>query len=244
MLAIITGASSGLGREFARQLDAMGYDTVLCARREARLSALQAEMKNTCRIFCADLADPKNCTALFEAFPQADILINNAGLGKFGGIQETRLEEDLAVLNVNVTALTVLTKLYFQAFLRQKHGYILNVASAAAFMPGPYFALYYASKAFVLRLTQSIAREAKETGVTVSAFCPGSVETEFNTVAGTSSSSRPISAEKAVQYALQKMFRKKIIIIPTLKIRAARIAAKILPENILAEISYIIQRRR
>lgn len=244
MLAIITGASSGLGCAFARELDAMGYDTVLCARRKTRLSALQAEMKNTCHIFCADLADPKSCTALFEAFPQADILINNAGLGKFGGMQETCLTDDLSVLNVNITALTILTKLYFQAFLQQKHGYILNVASAAAFMPGPYFALYYASKAFVLRLTQSVAREAKGTGVTVSAFCPGSVETDFNTVAGTSSSSKPISAEKAVRYALKKMFRKKIIIIPTLKIRIARIAAKILPENILAEFSYIIQRRR
>ena len=154
------------------------------------------------------------------------------------------MEDDLSVLNVNVTALTILTKLYFQAFLRQKHGYILNIASAAAFMPGPYFALYYASKSFVLRLTQSVAREAKGTGVSISAFCPGSVETEFNTVAGTSSSSKPISAEKAVRYALQKMFRKKTVIVPTLKIRAARIAAKLLPENILAEFSYIIQRRR
>lgn len=244
MLAIITGASSGLGREFARQLDAMGYDTVLCARRKTCLTALQAELKNPCHIFCTDLASPENCTALFEAFPQADILINNAGLGKFGGIQETRLEDDLSVLNVNVTALTILTKLYFQAFLRQKHGYILNIASAAAFMPGPYFALYYASKSFVLRLTQSVARETKGTGVSISAFCPGSVETEFNTVAGTSSSSKPISAENAVKYALQKMFRKKIIIIPTFKIRAARLAAKFLPENILTEFSYMIQRRR
>ncbi len=244
MLAIITGASSGLGREFARQLDAMGYDTVLCARREDRLNALKAEMKNNCRIFCADLSKPENCTALFETFPNADFLVNNAGLGKFGGIGDTCLDDDLTVLDVNVSALFILTKLYFRAFVSQGHGRILNVASAAAFMPGPYFALYYASKAFVLRLSQSVAREAKGTGVSVSAFCPGSVDTEFNTVAGTSSSSKPISAEQAVQYALKKAEKGKTLIVPTFKIRAARILAKILPENILAEFSYIIQRRR
>ena len=165
-------------------------------------------------------------------------------MGKFGGIGDTCLDDDLTVLDVNVSALFILTKLYFRAFVSQGHGRILNVASAAAFMPGPYFALYYASKAFVLRLSQSVAREAKGTGVSVSAFCPGSVDTEFNTVAGTSSSSKPISAEQAVQYALKKAEKGKALIVPTFKIRAARILAKILPENILAEFSYIIQRRR
>lgn len=244
MLAIITGASSGMGWEFARQLDAMGYDTVLCARRRERLEALQAQLKHTSFLFCTDLSKPENCIALFEAFPQADVLINNAGLGKFGGISDTRLEDDLAVLNVNVTAAAVLNKLYFQAFLKQKHGCILNVASAAAFMPGPYFSLYYASKAFVLRLTQAAAREAKGTGVTVCAFCPGSVETEFNFVAGTSSSSKPIRADAAVRCALKQLFKGKTVIIPTFKIRAAKVMAKILPENILTEFSYSIQRRR
>ncbi|MBE7092149.1 MAG: SDR family NAD(P)-dependent oxidoreductase [Clostridiales bacterium] len=244
MLAVITGASSGLGKEFAIQLDKMGYETVLVARREDKLLEVKQELKNKCTPVALDLSKAENCHKLFNDFPDADILINNAGFGKFGAIKDSNADEDVQMININVTAQYLLQKLYLKRFMENKKGRILNTASAAAFMAGPYFALYYASKAFVLRASQAANREAKGTGVTVSAFCPGSVKTEFNSVAGTTSSSKPISSEFAVKYALKKMFKGKAIIIPTFKIKMAYVMAKLLPESILTEFSYKIQKKR
>ncbi len=244
MLAVITGASSGLGKEFAVQLDKMGYKTVLVARREDKLIELKGQLKNESTVMALDLSDVQNCQKLFETFPDADILINNAGFGKFGAIKDSDLSEDLNMININITAQYVLQKLYLKRFVERGNGRILNTASAAAFMAGPCFALYYASKSFVMRASQSANREAKGTGVTVSAFCPGSVETEFNSVARTTSSSKPISAEFAVKYAIRKMFKGKALIIPTLKIKLAFIMSKLLPEPLLTEFSYHTQKKR
>ena len=244
MLAVITGASSGLGREFAIQLDKMGYETVLVARREDRLHSLKQHLKNKCTVMALDLSITENCQKLFDAFPDADILINNAGFGKFGAIKESDISKDLQMININITAQYMLQKLYLTRFIKRGSGRILNTASAAAFMAGPYFALYYASKSFVMRISQSANREAKGTGVTVSAFCPGSVNTEFNMIARTTSSSKPISAEYAVKYALKKMFKGKALIIPTFKIKAAFVMSKLLPEPLLTEFSYHTQKKR
>lgn len=244
MLAVITGASSGLGKEFAVQLDKMGYDTVLVARRSDKLEEVKSSLKNNCTTVSLDLTERESCIKLFEMFPDADILINNAGFGKFGGITDSVLTEDMSMIDLNVMAQYVLQKLYFQRFIDRGSGRILNTASAAAFMAGPYFALYYASKAFVMRASQAAHREAKGKGVTVSAFCPGSVETEFNSVAGTVSSSKPISAEKAVRYAIKMMFKGKALIIPTFKIKAAFVMSKLLPEPWLTEFSYHTQKKR
>ncbi len=244
MLAIITGASSGLGREFAVQLDKKGYDTVLVARREDKLNELKSQLKNKCYVMPMDLSKRENCFALYEKFPEADVLINNAGFGKFGAICESDMCADLQMIDINVTAQYILQKLYLQAFLKRGSGKILNTASSAAFMAGPFFALYYASKSFVLRISQSAAREAKGSGVTVSAFCPGSVATEFNSVAKTVSSSKPITAEYAVEYALKKMDKGKAIIIPTFKMRGAFVLSKLMPETLLTEFSYHVQKKR
>ena len=242
MLAVITGASSGLGREFAVQLDKMGYETVLVARREEKLLELKKELKNKCEILVCDLS--KNAETVFENYPDADILINNAGFGIFGEIAGSNFEKDREMIRVNIEAQYTLLKLYLDKFKEKKHGFILNTASAAAFMAGPYFGLYYASKAFVMRISQAAWREAKEYGVCVSALCPGSIDTEFNSVAHTTFSSRPISAEKAVSYALKKMFRGKALIIPTFKIKAAFVMSKLLPEPLLTEFSYRTQKKR
>ena len=244
MLAVITGASSGLGLEFALQLDKMGYDTVLVARREDKLLQVKAQLKNSCFIEVLDLSKSENCIKLYEKYHSADILINNAGFGKFGAISESDLNDDLGMININVTAMYVLQKLYLTEFIKRGSGRILNTASAAAFMAGPYFAMYYASKSFVMRASQAASREAKGTGVTVSAFCPGSVITEFNSVAGTTSSSKPITAKVAVEYAIKKMFKGKVMIIPTLKIKAAFVISKLMPERMLTEFSYRTQKKR
>ena len=244
MLAIITGASSGLGEEFAYQLDKMGYETVLVARREDRLLAVKEKLTNKCTVVPMDLTQRENCFELFEKFPDADVLINNAGFGKFGAMDKSNICADMQMLDINVNAQYILQKLYFTEFVKKGKGRILNTASAAAFMAGPYFALYYATKSFVLRISQAAHREAKGTGVTVSAFCPGSIETEFNFVAGTTSSSKPVSKEKAVKYAIDKMFKGKAIIIPSLKIKMAFIMSKLMPESLLTEFSCKIQQKR
>ncbi len=244
MLAIITGASSGLGKEFAIELDKMGYETVLVARREDKLQEVKQLLKNNCTCVVLDLSIKENCFELFKKFPKADVLINNAGFGKFGAIKDSDIDEDIKMIETNVTAQYILQKLYLESFIKNKKGRILNTASAAAFMPGPYFALYYASKSFVMRASQAANREVKGTGVTVSAFCPGSVETEFNKVAKTTSSSKPISAEYAVKYALKQMFKGKSLIIPTLKIKMAFAMSKLMPERLLTEFSLNVQKKR
>lgn len=244
MLAIITGASSGLGEEFAYQLDKMGYDTVLVARREDKLLKVKEKLNNNSTIVPMDLSVRENCFELFKRFPDADLLINNAGFGKFGAMADSDICADIQMLDINVNAQYILQKLYFTEFLKKGKGRILNTASAAAFMAGPYFALYYATKSFVLRISQAANREAKGTGVTVSAFCPGSIETEFNTVAGTSSSSKPVSKEKAIKYAIDGMLKGKAIIIPSFKIRAAFVMSKLMPESLLTEFSCKIQEKR
>jgi len=244
MLAIITGASSGLGEEFAYQLDEMGYDTVLVARREDKLLAVKAKLKNNCTVVPMDLSVRENCFKLFEKFPDADLLINNAGFGKFGPMVDSDICSDMQMLDINVNSQYILQRLYFAEFMKKGKGRILNTASAAAFMAGPYFALYYATKAFVPRISQGANREAKGTNVSVSAFCPGSIETEFNSVAGTSSSSKPVSKEKAISYAIKKMLKGKAIIIPSFKIRCAFVMSKLMPENMLTEFSAKIQQKR
>lgn len=244
MRAIITGASSGLGAEFARQLDAMGYETVLVARREEKLRELAAELSHPAAVVPMDLARPGEAERLYQLFPEADVLINNAGFGSFGAIAESNLNEDQAMIATNITACYTLLKLYLGAFQKQRHGFILNTASAAAFMAGPYFGLYYASKAFVMRASQAAAREVKGSGVSVSALCPGSVATEFNNRAHTTFSSRPLSAQKVVAYALKKMLAGKALIIPSVKIRAAFVMSKLMPESWLTEFSYHTQKKR
>ena len=244
MVALITGASSGLGVEFALQLDKMGYETILVARREDRLNEVKAMLKNKCTVVPMDLTVRENCIELFEKFPDIDILINNAGFGKFGAMKDSDICTDMQMLDINVVAQYILQKLYFAEFIKKGKGRILNTSSAAAFMAGPYFGLYYATKSFVLRISQAANREAKGTGVSVSAFCPGSIETEFNLVAGTTSSSKPMKKEKAIKYAIDKMFKGKAIIIPSLKIRMAFIMSKLMPENLLTEFSCKIQEKR
>ena len=244
MLAVITGASSGLGEEFAVQLDKMGYDTVLVARREDKLLKVKEKLTNNCFVVPMDLSVRENCFELFKKFPDAQVLINNAGFGKFGAMEDSDICADMQMLDINVNSQYILQKLYFTEFMKKGEGRILNTASAAAFMAGPYFALYYATKSFVLRISQAAHREAKGKGVTVSAFCPGSIDTEFNSVAGTTSSSKPVSKEKAVAYAIKKMLKGKAIIIPSFKIKMAFIMSKIMPETLLTEFSYHVQKKR
>jgi short-subunit dehydrogenase/glutathione S-transferase len=185
--ALITGASSGIGAEFARLHAARGGDLVLVARREEALNALKAELEEkygiTATVIAADLSEPKSAESVFAATEDAglqiDVLINNAGFGGHGKFHERDLARDQAMMQVNMGALVDLTHLYLAGMVRRGSGRILQVASTAGMMPGPLQAVYYATKAFVVSFSQAVAEELADTGVTSTALCPGAVDTGF-----------------------------------------------------------------
>ena len=159
MKALITGASSGLGREMARLLAARGYELILCARREERLRELAAELPVPCRVIAADVSDEQECRLLYEAVQseELEVVINNAGFGLFGEFVTADLDEELRMIDTNVRAVHILTKLAVRDFVQRGRGYILNVSSSAGFLPGPLMATYYATKNYVLRLARGAA---------------------------------------------------------------------------------------
>jgi len=188
--ALITGASSGIGAELAKLCAKDGYPVILVARRGDRLTALAESLEReyavTARVLTADLADPRACETLHRQVsgePVA-ILINNAGFGLRGPLTGTDWAVEASLIQVNVTALAHLTKLFATDMVKRGTGRILNVASTAAFVPGPFMAMYYASKAFVLSFSLSVANELQGTGVSVTVLCPGPTKTEFIQVAG------------------------------------------------------------
>jgi hypothetical protein len=190
--ALVTGASSGIGREFAKLLAREGHDLVLVARRREALEELARELAVkhgvAARVIAKDLTAPDSTAEIFDELERerlsVDILVNNAGLGLHGRFWETDLDRQLAVIQVNVVALTALTGLFLPGMVARGRGRIVNVASTAAFQPGPYMAVYYATKAHVLSFSEALAEELRDTGVTVTALCPGPTATGFQEVAG------------------------------------------------------------
>ena len=186
-VALVTGASMGLGAEFARLFASEGYDLVLTARSGERMAMLKKEIENlhgvTAHVLIADLTDPRAPVALHDHVRQAgieiDVLVNNAGFGMHGKFHESDLQTELDMVQVNIIALMHLTKLFVRDMVARRRGRILNVASTAAFQAGPLQAVYYASKAFVLSFSEAIGNELKGTGVTVTALCPGPTPTGF-----------------------------------------------------------------
>jgi short-subunit dehydrogenase len=186
--ALITGASAGIGYELAKLFARDGNDLVLVARSGDKLSQLAGELERAYNIratvIVADLSLPAGPDEVFGATQQAginvDVLTNNAGFGQFGFYVETDLQEELRQIQLNVTSLTHLTKLYVRPMVARKKGRILNVASTAAFQPGPLMAVYYATKAYVLSFSGALSNELRGTGVTVTCLCPGPTTTEFH----------------------------------------------------------------
>jgi len=182
-LAIVTGASGGLGLEFARLLAKDGYDLVLVARSEAKLRDVAQSLSGQYNVeatpVALDLARPDSAGELARVVPRCDVLINNAGFaghGRFDRIEESSVSEEL---ELDVVTLTRLTRKYLPAMIERGSGRILNVASTAGFLPGPFMAVYYASKAYVISFSQAVAEELRGTGVTVTCFCPGAIATGF-----------------------------------------------------------------
>ncbi|SCX74929.1 hypothetical protein SAMN02910451_00033 [Butyrivibrio hungatei] len=234
--AFITGATSGLGAEFARRYAKEGYRLILTGRRTQRLSALKEELGTECLIITADVSDEAKCKELLNdiADEEIDVFINNAGFGTAGSFLETSLEKEISMVKVNDIAMHILFKGVLAKMHKQGHGTILNVASSAGLFPaGPYMSTYYASKAYVTSLTKGVAHELKEIGssVYVACLCPGPVDTEFNANADVTFSLKGISAERCVDECLKGMRRKKTVIIPTLRMKAATFGARLLPES-------------
>ncbi|MBR3576724.1 MAG: SDR family NAD(P)-dependent oxidoreductase, partial [Clostridia bacterium] len=185
MKALITGASSGLGWDMAHVLSEKGYDIIAVARRAERLQQLKEELKTNVEIICADVTDVEACKSIAARASEIDVFINNAGFGVFGDMATTDLDAELKMLDTNIKAVHILLKLVANEFQKRGSGYILNVASLAAFFPGPLFGAYYASKSYVLRISQALAEELRQakSKVKVSVLCPGPVHTEFGQVA-------------------------------------------------------------
>lgn len=251
--AVITGASSGLGACFARQLARRGYDLVLVARRKERLQKLAAKIKKhygvETEILAADLSSREACRRVLRAVEDlpVEILINNAGFGDCGSFLETELGKELQMIDVNVTAVHVLTKGMLKRFVKQNRGYILNVASSAGLFPaGPYMATYYATKAYVTSFTRAIAQELKEKGskVYIGALCPGPVDTEFNDVAEVEFALKGISPKYCVQYGLNQMFARKTVIVPTLYMKMVTLSGRLFPQDLVIRMTGGQQKRK
>lgn len=240
--AVITGASAGLGVEFAKCLAKKGYKLILVARREERLKKLAAHLKTECEVISADLGKESECYRVWEQIKnrEIEIFVNNAGFGACGRFEESDLERELNMVQVNVKAVHLFTKLALHKMQKRDRGYILNVASCAGLMPaGPYMATYYATKAYVTSLTRAVAEELRASGsnVYVGCLCPGPVDTEFNKVANVRFSMPEIRPDFCVKYALKQMARKKVVIVPTFWMRIAMTLGRLLPVSLYVRIA-------
>ncbi len=248
MKALVTGATSGIGRSIAKKLSKRGWELILSGRNEAVLKEMQSEFGPKTEIIIAELSDRKEVFKVYEFCKDksVDMLVNNAGYGVYGKFEETDLDDELNMLNVNITALHILTKLFLRDFKKRDSGIILNVASSAGFMTGPLFSSYYASKNYVVRLSIAIAEELRrdKSNVSITLLCPGPVDTNFNNRAGVSFSVKPITADYAAEYALKKAFEGKLFAIPGFTIKAGVFASKFLPHKLLAAIVHDIQKSK
>lgn len=244
MRALITGASSGIGREFAKILSKNGYDLVLVARDKEKLEEVKKELSTNVEIVCLDLSISENCKMLYNNYPDMDLLINNAGFGDCGNFSSTSLDKELSMISTNITAYHILTKLYLINMKMKNSGHILNVASIAGFMPGPLMSTYYATKAYIVRLSEGIREELKKekSSVKISILCPGPVNTNFNKVANVKFHLREANSFQVANYAIKHL--NKFYIVPGLDIKLAKFLAKIIPSSIVAKVTYRIQKRK
>ena len=233
MRALITGASSGIGRDIAKELSQKGYDLILVARNLEKLNEVKEKLETNIETVSMDISNPENCKQLYEKYKDIDILVNNAGFGDCGYFDKTNLEKELQMINTNIVAYHVLTKLYLKDMKAKNSGKILNVASIAGFMPGPLMATYYSTKAYVVRLSEAIREELKKESskVQISILCPGPVDTNFNKVADVQFALKGLSSEYVAKYTTDKLFKGKFYIVPGWKIKLAKFGAKIAPRE-------------
>lgn len=246
MRALITGASSGIGRDIAIELSKKGYDLVIVARNEEKLNKVKSQLKTRVDVVNMDLSIKENCYKLHEEVGFVDILVNNAGFGTFGRFQDTNLDKELKLIDTNIVAVHILTKLFLKDMIEKNSGYILNVSSIAGHLPGPLMAAYYSSKHYVSILSESINEELKKSkiNVKVGTLNPGPVKTNFNNVANVKFNLKSLSSEYVARYTVDKMLKGKTDITPGFSVKLARIAGKVFPSNIVAKFVYRSQKRK
>lgn len=247
--AVITGASSGIGSEMARELSKSGYELVLIARREDKLISLSETLGKKCVIIKADLSEESECFRVYEEIKNLDIevFINNAGFGDCGSFLNIDIKKAITMINVNVTAVSIFTKLMLSYFCDKKTGYLLNTASSAGLFPaGPYMATYYATKSYVVSLTRSINKELQDraSSIYIGCLCPGPVDTEFNNIAGCTHALHGISSSFCARYAIKKMFKKTHVIIPSFPLRFFCKFKRFLPERMLINMTAHQQKKK
>lgn len=247
MRALITGATSGIGKCIAENLNKKGWELILTGRNEDMLKQLQKKLGRT-EIVKADLSNEEEVFALYEYCrgKKIDLLVNNAGYGIFGRFSETNLDDELNMINVNIKAVHILTKLFLRDFRKTNHGRILNVASSAGFLTGPLLSSYYASKNYVVRLSIAIAEELRreKSKVKISVLCPGPVDTNFNNRAGVTFSMKPLSPEYVADYAIKKTFAGQLVIVPGIMVQAGLLASRFVPHKLLSMLTYEIQKSK
>lgn len=253
---LVTGASGGIGEELARLLAADRHDLVLVARSRDKLARLAEELGGkhdiSARVIARDLAFPASPREIFDetegAGVRVDVLINNAGFGSYGPFAETDAEKELEMLQVNVVALTHLTKLFLPAMIARGRGRIMQVASTAAFQPGPLMAVYYASKAYVLSLSEALSNECEGTGVTVTALCPGPTETGFVAAAGMEKSklfeANVMDARPVAVAGYRGMLDGRAVVIPGFRNSLMARAVGFAPRSLVTKIVRRVQETR
>lgn len=249
MLALVTGASSGIGRDIARGLAKKGYDLIIVARTKENLDKVKEELSNVkVTVIPMDLSNEENCYSLYEKTKDMniDLLVNNAGFGVFGNFFETDLSRELEMIKVNDVAYHILTKLFLKDFVKKDKGQILNVCSSAAFYTGPKMATYYSTKNYIYCLTASIYEELRKvkSNVKISALCPGPVDTNFNNVANVNFAAKPLSSEYVAKVAIKGLEKNKMLIIPGIGMKLSKFFTRFLSEKMLLKIAYKAQNRK
>lgn len=248
MKVLITGASSGIGEALAKEFAKLGYDLVLVARNEERLKKVKDNLNSNVNVeVCSiDLTDINNCKKIHSMYNDIDILINNAGFGLFGEFTDNELDKDLSMIDTNIKALHCLMKLYLEDMIKKDKGQILNVASIAGFMPGPLMSTYYATKNYVVSLSEGVREELikKKSKVGLSILCPGPVKTNFDNVAGVSFSLKGKTSEEVARYTVKQMLKGKFYIVPGLDIKLLRLVSGIIPNSLIAKVVYYQQKKK
>lgn len=247
MRILITGASNGLGADFARNLDNEKNELVLVARSKEKLEKLKSELNCKVNIEVIDLSVKDNVYKLYNKYSgKIDFLINNAGFGLYGKFYETSLDEELNMVDLNVITYHILTKLFLKDFVKRNDGTILNVASSAAFEPGPLMSTYYASKSYVYNLTLSIYEELRRDNknIKIHVLCPGPVDTGFNDRANVKFGVKSLTSDYVVKYTLKMVKKNKTIIIPSLRMKLGIFGTRFLSRKGITKITYNIQKSK
>lgn len=246
MKALITGASSGIGLEMAKYLSSLGHEVILVANDERKLNSVKDVMTTNAKVYCYDLSVMDNCFLLYDKIKdeKIDIVINNAGYGIFGDYEMDNIDREMNMIDLNVKCLHILTKLFVN---NKNTKYIMNVASSAGLMKGgPLMSGYYATKSYVCSYSFALYEELRRRGVDkhISVLCPGPVNTNFNKVANVKFNIKSLEAPEVAKYAIDKMFKNKLLIIPGTTVRLGVFFSRFLPLKTLLKITYKIQDKK